>query len=96
MLRIPCPFCGLRDHSEFVYGGDAAVKRPDLDNDSEADWYDYLYLRDNPRGTHKEFWQHVQGCRHWLVVRRDTASHAISDAAAAREALGGALGEEPS
>ncbi|NBQ83840.1 MAG: sarcosine oxidase subunit delta, partial [Alphaproteobacteria bacterium] len=23
MIRIDCPFCGLRDHSEFSYGGDA-------------------------------------------------------------------------
>ncbi len=52
-----------------------------------ADWYDYLYPRDNPRGRHREFWQHVQGCRQWLVVTRDTASHEIADAAAAREAL---------
>ena len=25
MLRINCPFCGERDHSEFTYGGDATV-----------------------------------------------------------------------
>ncbi|MBT6350067.1 MAG: hypothetical protein HOJ50_12985 [Proteobacteria bacterium] len=28
MLRISCPFCGVRDHSEFSYGGDASVEYP--------------------------------------------------------------------
>ena len=28
MIRIPCPYCGVRDHSEFRYGGDAGKPRP--------------------------------------------------------------------
>ena len=28
-MRIPCPFCGDRDASEFAYLGDATVTRPD-------------------------------------------------------------------
>ncbi|MEM1164476.1 MAG: sarcosine oxidase subunit delta, partial [Pseudomonadota bacterium] len=31
MIRIRCPFCGLRDHSEFSYEGDATVAYPALD-----------------------------------------------------------------
>ena len=31
MIRINCPFCGLRDHSEFTYGGDATIEYPALD-----------------------------------------------------------------
>ena len=27
-MRIPCPHCGERDHSEFRYGGDATKIRP--------------------------------------------------------------------
>ena len=41
-------------------------------------WYDAVYLRNNPRGPHEELWQHVQGCRAWVVVTRDTLTHAIS------------------
>jgi len=37
MIRIPCPFCGERDHSEFAYGGDATVVYPELDAPRE-DW----------------------------------------------------------
>ena len=35
MLRINCPFCGLRDHEEFSYEGDASISYPALDNHDE-------------------------------------------------------------
>ncbi len=76
MLRIHCPFCGERDHSEFTYGGDASVKYPDLDASAE-DWHDAIFLRENPRGVQKETWHHVSGCRMWLIVERDTMTHEI-------------------
>ncbi len=85
MLRLPCPVCGLRDHAEFSYGGDATVARPELDDDDEGAWFDYLYPRDNPRGPHKEFWQHAHGCRQWLVVERDTFTNQVLSAALAPE-----------
>ena len=91
-MLIPCPFCGLRPSEEFTVLGDATPKRPETDKaDSDARydpeaWYDYVYLRDNPRGRHREFWQHVGGCRAWLVVERDTASHEIVSVELAREA----------
>lgn len=86
-MRIECPYCGLRDHSEFAYGGDATRRMPDLaDNDFER-WYDYVFLRDNPRGPNKEFWQHVHGCRQWLLVERDTLTHAVGSVTPARDAV---------
>lgn len=78
MLIIHCPHCGPRDHTEFGYGGDAGARRP-ADDAAETAWVDFVYHRDNPRGPHEELWQHVQGCRAWIVVRRDTLTHAISD-----------------
>jgi sarcosine oxidase delta subunit len=27
MLRIECPWCGVRNEDEFSYGGDATVER---------------------------------------------------------------------
>ena len=76
MLRIACPFCGERDESEFKYGGDATVKRPDADAGAEA-FYLYVYERTNPKGWHVEWWHHVAGCRQWLKVVRHTVSHEI-------------------
>jgi sarcosine oxidase subunit delta len=38
---------------------------------------DYLYIRANPKGLHRERWVHAAGCGQWLVVERDTVSHEI-------------------
>ena len=76
-MRIPCPYCGLRDASEFTYGEDGNVVRPDPEKDNEQAWTDYVYQRTNPRGPHNELWHHTAGCRQWLRVVRDTMSHAI-------------------
>lgn len=86
MLRIPCPFCGERDHHEFAYGGDASVTRPARDDTSLEAWYRYVFLRPNPKGRHREYWQHVTGCRAWLIVERDTATHEIFGARMAADA----------
>jgi sarcosine oxidase subunit delta len=75
-MRIPCPFCGPRDAQEFVYLGDATQRRPSLD--APQAMVDYVYLRDNPAGWHREYWHHVSGCRSWLIVTRDTISHQIA------------------
>lgn len=80
MLLIPCPHCGPRDEAEFIYGGDATVRRPDH-GAPDAAWMDYVFLRDNPRGVHREVWWHSLGCRRWLMVERDTLTHKILGAA---------------
>jgi len=33
MLYINCPHCGMRSQNEFSYGGDASVKRPELNKE---------------------------------------------------------------
>ncbi|MDP8957984.1 MAG: sarcosine oxidase subunit delta [Actinomycetota bacterium] len=78
MLRIPCPHCGPRDHTEFSYGGDASRPRPDTTGEvDDATWDEYLYLRGNPSGVHAEYWQHTLGCRQWLKLGRDTVTHQV-------------------
>ena len=78
MLRIPCPHCGLRDLTEFRYGGEAGVERPaDPAASSEAEWADYLYYRNNIKGLQRERWVHIHGCRQWFELSRDTLSHEI-------------------
>lgn len=79
-MRIFCPYCGSRDASEFSYLGDATVTRPDaaeVGANVDAAMFDYVYLRQNPAGPHKEYWYHGAGCHSWLVVERDTRTHAI-------------------
>jgi methylglutamate dehydrogenase subunit B len=83
-MRITCPHCGERDAQEFAYLGDATLVRPGTSVDQPIDdavldlWHDYVYLRDNPAGLHKEYWYHQAGCRQWLVVTRDVRTHAIA------------------
>jgi heterotetrameric sarcosine oxidase delta subunit len=75
---------------EFSYGGDAINQRPDDSPEtSEARWVDYVYGRDNRRGPHLEYWHHVNGCRQWLKVKRDTMTHEILATGPAHQALGG-------
>jgi sarcosine oxidase subunit delta len=76
-MRIACPHCGERGNEEFFYLGAAGLTRPAADATAEA-WHDYVYQRDNPAGSHEELWQHLNGCRRWLVVTRDTRTHAIA------------------
>ncbi len=75
-MRIPCPYCGVRGNEEFSYLGDATVTRPDPDASGAGQaFHDYVYLRDNPLGEHRELWYHGGGCRRWLVVTRNTRTH---------------------
>ncbi len=78
-MLIDHPLLGFRDASEFVYLGDASLlDRPDWQaDDADKLFHDYLYLRDNPAGKHRELWYHEQGDRSWLVVTRNTLSHEI-------------------
>jgi sarcosine oxidase subunit delta len=44
---------------------------------SDEDWFDYIYVRDNPRGIHQEYWQHIAGCRSYVKVLRNTVTHEV-------------------
>lgn len=85
-MRIVCPHCGERSLEEFSFLGDASVDRPDgLAADAANAFHAYAYLRRNVAGPCEELWFHNAGCHAWLVVTRDTRSHAISAVRLARE-----------
>ncbi|MEE9375140.1 MAG: sarcosine oxidase subunit delta [Rhizobiaceae bacterium] len=86
MHRIDCPWCGKRDESEFQYQGDAGVSRPAA-NAKEKAFFRYVYIRDNPKGWHYEWWHHVGGCRQWVKVVRNTITHEISSTGTPQEKL---------
>ncbi len=83
-MRIACPHCGARDAQEFTCLGAADPKRPDGMAATEAAMAEYVYMRDNPAGAHRELWYHGAGCHAWLVVTRDTRTHAIAAVVAAK------------
>ena len=86
-MIINHPHLGPRDASEFTILGDASlINRPDWHaGDADNAFYNYLYIRDNPAGLHHELWFHEQGDRSWLVVTRDTVTHAVIAVALASE-----------
>ncbi|MGE5722227.1 MAG: sarcosine oxidase subunit delta [Sphingomonadales bacterium] len=83
-MRIPCPYCGDRDANEFTFRGSAEAIAPEPERFYTTP--DQLYLRDNPAGLLRELWYHGAGCRNWLLVTRDTRTHAIRDSELARGA----------
>ena len=86
-MIINHPLLGPRDASEFVYLGDASlIERPDWQApDADNQFYEYIYLRDNPAGEHRELWFHEHGDRSWLIVTRNTLTHEITTVELARD-----------
>jgi len=84
-MRIRCPLCGERDVREFYYMGSAAyLDRPAPNAGPEA-WDEYLHDRDNPAGVTRDLWYHQGGCSAWVVVERNTLTHAILSTALASD-----------
>ena len=89
-MRIPCPHCGERGNAEFVYQGDASLRRPAPQfgepsaSAASPDWMNYVYTRTNTPGKQREYWLHAYGCGALLVVIRDVSTHEISHVEAAQ------------
>lgn len=80
-MIIEHPLLGPRDTAEFTYLGDASlIHRPDgLAADAVQAFHDYVHLRNNPAGDHRELWYHEHGDHSWLVVTRNTLTHEIKN-----------------
>jgi sarcosine oxidase subunit delta len=76
MLRIPCPYCGVRDEPEFTFGGPTHITRPGFGVTDNV-WADYLFGKENPKGIHYERWLHAYGCGRWFNMARHTVTHEI-------------------
>lgn len=78
MFLIECPYCGVRDQSEFTARGEAHIARPaDPDLLDDQAYADYVFVRDNPRGWVRERWVHHVGCGQWFNVLRHSVSEEI-------------------
>jgi methylglutamate dehydrogenase subunit B len=92
-MRIRCPYCGERPSEEYTYLGDARPNRPQTSDPSALDgWFDYVYLRENPKGRMLEYWHHSGGCRSWLVAERNTETHEVLSTVSARDFAKGQKG----
>lgn len=76
MLLIHCPYCAEdRPELEFHYEGEAHIARPpDPDTLSDEQWAEFLYVRSNSRGAHRERWRHLHGCGRFFNAARNTVT----------------------
>ena len=72
---LSCPNCGPRDVEEFRCAGEVTV-RPKA-SPSLRELADYVYLRRNVAGVHREWWYHRSGCGLWFLADRDTRTNAV-------------------
>ncbi len=78
MTRLVCPFCGPRELREFEFH----LTVPAADSQGA---FGKAYERVADAELSIEHWQHVAGCRAWLLVHRNPSSGAVY----ALELLGG-------
>ena len=72
MTRLVCPFCGPRELREFEF-------HKTLPADESAGAFERTYERSAELHRSLEHWQHVGGCRAWLLVERDPSTGAVRD-----------------
>ena len=77
MLLLTCPNCGDRNVSEFRFNGEYHPRPADPAACSDAEWTDYLFVRDNVMGTQTEWWYHRDGCESWFLAERHTKTNQI-------------------
>jgi methylglutamate dehydrogenase subunit B len=69
MNQLQCPFCGARELQEFEF-------RKTRANVTTSE-FSKVYLRVDSIDLSVEYWQHVQGCRAWLLVERNPSTGAV-------------------
>lgn len=75
MKLMPCPLNGLRNISEFAYGG-VVRPMPDPRDVPDAAWAAHVFLEDNAAGMVREWWCHLPTA-YWFIAERDTRSDRI-------------------
>jgi sarcosine oxidase subunit delta len=67
--RLECPFCGPRELEEFSFHKTLAERG--------ATPYAEVYERATRLTESREHWQHLHGCRAWLLVRRNPSTNEV-------------------
>lgn len=75
MKQLLCPLNGLRNISEFLYGGE--VHEPsDPRNSSASDWAEHVFFDKNPAGFVLEWWCH-RPTSYWFIAERNTITDEV-------------------
>jgi heterotetrameric sarcosine oxidase delta subunit len=73
---LTCPYCGVREVTDFAFGGEV-LARP-AEPPSRRELATYNYMRRNVAGVQREWWYHRSGCRRWFLADRDTRTNEVS------------------
>ena len=75
MKRMHCPLNGLRNISEFAYGGEV-LDIPDSLSCSDREWAEYLFIDENRSDVVREWWIHTPSS-YWFIAERNRSSNEI-------------------
>jgi heterotetrameric sarcosine oxidase delta subunit len=88
---LTCPNCGLREVTDFAYGGELNPRPKETPSLRELG--EYNYFRTNVAGLQREWWLHRSGCGEWFIAERDTRTNDVHWTAPVHEVFG-AAGQE--
>jgi heterotetrameric sarcosine oxidase delta subunit len=72
---LTCPNCGVREVTDFGFGGEVTVRPASEPSFRELNTYNYF--RRNVAGIQREWWFHRSGCRAWFIAERDTRTNEV-------------------
>jgi heterotetrameric sarcosine oxidase delta subunit len=72
---LECPNCGVREVTDFGFGGEVSVRPKTRPSFRELNTYNYF--RRNVAGVQREWWFHRSGCRAWFIAERDTVTNEV-------------------
>jgi len=72
---LTCPNCGVREVTDFGFGGETSVRPTSRPDRRELNTYNYF--RRNVAGVQREWWYHRAGCRAWFLAERDTRTNVV-------------------
>jgi heterotetrameric sarcosine oxidase delta subunit len=81
---LTCPNCGVREVTDFGFGGEISTRPAARPSFRELNTYNYF--RVNTAGVQREWWFHRSGCRAWFIAERDTTTNQVSFTALPDEA----------
>ena len=83
---LTCPNCGVREVTDFAYGGELNPRPKDTPSLRELG--EYNYFRTNVAGLQREWWLHRSGCGEWFIAERDTRTNEVRWTARVNEVFG--------
>jgi heterotetrameric sarcosine oxidase delta subunit len=83
---LTCPNCGVREVTDFGFGGEVSDRPSGAPSFRELNTYNYF--RRNVAGIQREWWFHRSGCRAWFIAERDTRTNEVKFTALPADAPG--------